>query len=200
MLDHIVVSARSLDEGGAWAEDHLGVPSEPGGRHPLMATHNRLLRLGAGEYLEIIAVEPDQPPPPHPRWFRLDRFTGAPRLTNWVARVDDLGTAIAAAPHGIGRATDLARGDLRWRMAVPGDGCLPFDDCFPGLIQWQGNLHPADRLPDRGCRLLELVLRHPDPDALGRALPLHDPRVEVREGAPGLSAIVRTPSGERELR
>jgi hypothetical protein len=199
VLDHIVVSARSLDEGRVWAEDQLGVATEAGGRHPLMATHNRLLRLGEGEYLEIIAAEPDQPAPPHPRWFGLDLFTGAPRLTNWVARVDDLDAAIAAAPAGMGRATDLVRGDLRWRMAVPDDGCLPFEDVFPGLIQWRGDLHPADRLPDRGCRLLELTLRLPDPAALAGAMPVSDPRVRVEVGVPGVSALLLTPSGERQL-
>jgi hypothetical protein len=198
-VDHLVVSAATLDEGAAWVEDFLGVPTAPGGRHPLMATHNRLLRLGDGEYLEIIAVEPDQPAPPHPRWFRLDRFAGAPRLTNWVARVADIDATLAAAPTGAGRATDLQRGDLRWRMAVPGDGRLPFDDVYPGLIEWQGDIHPAARLPDRGCRLRQLVLRHPEPEALDRVLPLRDPRVTIEEGAPGLSALISTPSGERLL-
>jgi len=196
-LDHLVVSAATLAEGVASVEELLGVPTEPGGRHPLMATHNRLLRLGTGEYLEIIASEPGEPAPPHPRWFRLDRFTGAPRLTNWVVRVDDLDRALAAAPPDAGRATDLARGDFRWRMAVPSDGCLPFDDLWPGLIQWQGSLHPAGRLPDRGCRLRNLILRHPQPEALARALPLADPRLVIEKGTPGISALISTPSGER---
>lgn len=198
-LDHLVVCAAALEAGAAWIGDLLGVPTEPGGRHPLMATHNRLLRLGPGEYLEVIATDPEQPAPPHPRWFRLDRFAGAPRLGNWVVRVADLDAAIAAAPPGAGRATDLARGDFRWRMAVPDDGCLPFDEVFPGLIQWQGGLHPADRLPDRGCRLEALTLRHPDPGALARALPLDDPRIAIETGAPGLSALISTPAGARRL-
>jgi len=199
VLDHLVVSAAQLEVGAAWIGDLFGVPTEPGGRHPLMATHNRLLRLGRGEYLEIIAAEPDQPAPPHPRWFRLDRFQGAPRLSNWVVRVADLDAAIVAAPPGVGRATDLARGDFRWRMAVPDDGCLPFHEVFPGLIQWQGGLHPADRLPDRGCRLVCLTVSHPEAGALSRALPLADPRISVVAGPPGLSARIATPGGERLL-
>lgn len=198
-LDHLVVSAPRLAAGAAWISELLGVPTEFGGQHPLMASHNRLLRLGPGEYLEIIAADPDQPAPPHPRWFRLDRFAGAPRLGNWVVRVADLDAAIAAAPPGAGRATDLARGDFRWRMAVPDDGCLPFDEVFPGLIQWRGDLHPADRLPDRGCRLEALTLRHPDPGALARALPLSDPRIAIETGAPGLAALISTPAGARRL-
>jgi hypothetical protein len=124
-FDHLVVSASTLEEGALAVEDRLGVPTEAGGRHPLMATHNRLLRLGDGEYLEIIAAEPDQPAPAHPRWFRLDSFAGPPRLTNWVVRVDALDAALRAAPPGMGRATELRRGDLRWRIAVPGDGLCP---------------------------------------------------------------------------
>ena len=45
-FDHLVISADTLGEGGAWVEEVLGVPTEPGGQHDLMATHNRLLRLG----------------------------------------------------------------------------------------------------------------------------------------------------------
>lgn len=198
-FDHLAVSASTLEEGALAVEGCLGVPTETGGRHPLMATHNRLLRLGDGEYLEIIAAEPDRPAPAHPRWFRLDQFAGPPRLTNWVVRVEALDAAMRGAPPGMGRATELRRGDLRWRMAVPGDGCLPFDETYPGLIEWQGTLHPAGRLPDRGCRLHELILRHPEPEALGRALPLVDPRIVIEKGAPGISALISTPSGERLL-
>ena len=123
-IDHLAVAAASLDEGTAAVEAALGVKLSPGGQHALMGTHNRLLGLG-DLYLEVIAVDPAAPPPGHPRWFRLDQFTGAPRLTNWVVAVDDLEGALAVAPAGAGQAVDLARGDLRWRIAVPPDGTLP---------------------------------------------------------------------------
>ena len=61
-----------------------------------MATHNRLLGLG-DLYLEVIAADPSAPRPAWPRWFDLDRFTGAPRLTNWICACDDLEAAVAAA-------------------------------------------------------------------------------------------------------
>ena len=44
-LDHLVVAARTLEEGAAWVEAKLGVPMAGGGKHDLMGTHNRLLRL-----------------------------------------------------------------------------------------------------------------------------------------------------------
>jgi hypothetical protein len=200
-IDHLAVSAALLDEGTAAVEAALGVRLSPGGQHALMSTHNRL--LGGGDlYLEVIAIDPGAPAPPHPRWFRLDRFAGPPRLTNWIAAVDDLDAALAGAPPGAGRATDLARGDLRWRMGVPGDGCLPFDDAHPALIQWLGGMHPAARLPDVGVRLRRLVVAHPQAARLQEALAgrLEDARLVIEAGAvKAMRAEFDTPGGARVL-
>jgi hypothetical protein len=46
-VDHVVVAARSLQEGVAWCEQTLGVSPGPGGEHPLFGTHNRLLRIAS---------------------------------------------------------------------------------------------------------------------------------------------------------
>ena len=194
-LDHLAVSAGTLEEGRAAVEAALGVPLQAGGAHEAFGTHDLLLSLGRSEYLEVIAVDPEAPSPGRPRWFRLDEFTGPPRLTNWVCRVADLG----AAPASVGTPMALARGDLRWRMAVPGDGRLPYGDCHPALIEWQGE-HPAPRLIDRGCRLGELVVRHPRARALAAALELDDPRVRVEVAdRPGLAARIDTAGGPRWL-
>ncbi|MEZ5777987.1 MAG: VOC family protein [Paracoccaceae bacterium] len=198
-FDHIAVSAMTLDEGAAAVGAVLGVALEPGGKHPRMGTHNCLLGLGPSEYLEVIAIDPEAAAPHHPRWFRLDSFAGAPKLTNWIARSNDLEAALAAAPSGAGRPVSLERGELRWRMGVPDDGCLPFDDAFPALIEWQGANHPAQRLPDRGCRLVRLEIAHPEDGMLRRALPVTDPRVVIVKGATALRATILTPGGERLL-
>ena len=200
-IDHLAVAAASLDEGTAAVEAALGVKLSPGGQHALMGTHNRLLGLG-DLYLEVIAVDPAAVPPDRPRWFGLDGFSGAPRLTNWVAGCDDLGAALAVAPAGMDRAVDMARGDLRWRFGGSGDGCLPFDDAFPALIQWLGAGHPAGRLPDAGVRLRRLVVVHPQAAALRAALGgrVADPRLVIEDGpAKAMSAEVDTPSGSRHL-
>ena len=200
-IDHLAVAAGSLAEGTAAVEAALGVRLASGGSHASMATHNRLLGLG-DLYLEVIAIDPAAVPPPHPRWFRLDQFTGAPRLTNWVVAVDDLEGALAVAPAGAGQAVDLARGDLRWRMGVPGDGCLPFDDAFPALIQWLGGGHPATRLPEAGVRLRRLTVVHPDADGLRAALGgrVADPRLVIEAGAvKAMRAEFETAHGPRHL-
>jgi hypothetical protein len=200
-LDHLAVACTALAEGVAAVEAALGVPLAPGGEHATMGTHNRLLSLGPQEYLEVIAINPAAPHPGRPRWFDLDRFAGGPRLTNWVAACDDIGAALADAPPGTGVPMDLQRGDFRWTMAVPDDGCLPFDGCFPALIRWHGAAHPARRLPDHGIRLTGLSLRHPQANALRTTLGAltRDPRLTVEQGPVGLRARFCTPDGDREL-
>ena len=199
-LDHIAVCGETLEAAAAHVAAALGVAMQPGGRHALFGTHNRLLGLEGGLYLEAIAVDPEAPPPGRPRWFDLDRFAGRLRLTNWICRVDDLEAALAALPPGAGRPVAVRRGDLRWRMAVPEDGRLPHDNLFPALIEWQGDLHPARMLAPSGCRLLRLVVRHPRAEEMAAILAgrIRGP-VAFEAGAPGLVAWFDTPGGARRL-
>ncbi|MDZ4134050.1 MAG: VOC family protein [Paracoccaceae bacterium] len=201
VLDHLAVSALTLDAGVGTIEDALGVSLAGGGQHPHMATHNRLLGLG-DIYLEVIAADPSAPHPAWPRWFDLDNFSGTPRLTNWIARCDDLGAELTASPAGAGVPVALSRGDYRWQMAVPKDGRLPYDGCFPALIQWQGPAHPARALPDTGLRLIQLEVAHPQAQALSAALVgrFTDPRVAFVAGqAKAMRAQFATPHGTRVL-
>ena len=199
-LDHIVIAGPTLEEATATAEAALGVAFGPGGRHAAFGTHNRLLGLDDGLYIETIAVDPDAPSPGRPRWFDLDAFTGAPRLSNWVCRTDDLDAELAHLP-GAGTPIAVARGDLRWRMAVPETGRLPFDNLCPALIGWQGDLHPSSMLAPSGCRLHRLILSHPEAADLSALLSprLAEPRVVFEPGPAGLRAEIETPHGLRVL-
>ncbi len=196
VLDHLAVAAADLATGRAVVEAALGLPLQAGGAHPRFGTHNLLMGLADGLYLEVIAVDPAAPAPDGPRWFDLDRFDGPPRLANWIARTDDL-----AALPGSGVVTDMARGDFRWQIAVPEDGRLPADGGQPTLIRWQGP-HPMDRLTIQPVRLIRLTIRHPDARALAaRVLPLCDDARLVYEtaAAPSLVAVFDTPRGQVTL-
>jgi hypothetical protein len=197
LIDHLVVTAATREAGAAHVEAALGQAMGPGGRHVAMGTHNRLLSLG-DPYLEAIAIDPDAPPPGRPRWYGLDARAGPPRLTHWALRVDDLEAAVAAWPEA-GRVLPFGRDGLAWRMAVPEDGRLPFDGCAPALIEWDG---PMPALPERGCRLARLMLRHPQAAALRARLGAltDDPRILVKaDAAPGLSARIDAPDGPKVL-
>ncbi|UWQ20634.1 VOC family protein [Jannaschia sp. W003] len=197
-LDHIAVAAATTEEGAVHLAASLGLPPGPGGRHAVMGTHNRLLGLEDGLYVEAIAPDPEAAPPGRARWFALDDFEGQPRLSNWVLRCEDLELVVAANPDA-GRILALERGPFRWRMAVPDDGRLPFGGCFPALMQWD-TAPPA--LPSSGLRLERLILRHPEADALRTRLGalVSDPRITVEPGpAAALAARFATPDGPRDL-
>ncbi|WP_306115521.1 MULTISPECIES: VOC family protein [unclassified Roseovarius] len=199
-LDHLAISAETLEEGRAYAEAALGVRLQPGGQHPHFGTHNVLLGLEDGLYLEVIAIDPTAPKPPYPRWFDLDRFAGTPRITNWICRANNLTAAVASYP-GAGRPVALERGDLRWQMAVPDTGILPYDGMFPPLIEWSGTAHPAQRLTASGCRLTRLMIRHPRAADLQSEISaeLADDRIAFEQGPCGFNAEFATPAGPRVL-
>lgn len=201
-LDHIAVVARSLEEGATYVEAVLGVQLSPGGKHPAMGTHNRLLSLGAHCYLEVISIDPEAPKPAHRRWFNLDTYTGHPRVMNWICRTDDLDAALAEAPPGSGRPMRLRRDDMTWRMGVTEFGRLPFDDAMPALIEWGSSPHPNKRLPDHGLALTRLDVFHPQAQELLKGFPAIGtmPEVSVREGPEKrLIATISTPLGNRIL-
>ena len=207
--DHLVLAARDLDIGAVWLEDRLGVRLTGGGKHARMGTHNRLLGLGEGLYLELIAIDPDAPSPVRLRWFDLDRPqllpADRPRLVHWVARSLDIRREAAVGGEDLGEILAMERGDYRWRITVPPDGHLPGSGLVPTLIQWDVPFHPADRLPESGCRLMKLEAFHPAPGriraslaALGLAA-----RLDVHpcggDELPQMVAYVRTPRGLVEL-
>ncbi|MDR7332765.1 VOC family protein [Roseateles asaccharophilus] len=186
-LDHLVVGAATLDEGVAWCECVLGVTPQPGGKHALMGTHNRLVNISGPRhprcYLEVIAIDPNAPLPGRPRWFDLDlpalreRLAQGPGLIHWVARVPNLDAALAYwRGEGVdaGEATAASRGNLRWRIALRADGRRLRREALPVLIEW-GDAHPTDTLPDQAVQLLDFDTRD------------------------GLRARLQTPRGEVEL-
>jgi len=207
--DHLVLAAHDLDAGVAWLEQRLGVALTAGGKHSRMGTHNRLLHLGESFYLELIAIDPQVPPPGRPRWFALDRqetlAADRPRLIHWVARSDDILRDVAASSEALGEILPMQRGDYRWRITVPPDGHLPGDGLVPTLIQWDVPFHPAERLPEAGCRLMKLEGFHPQPARITAALATLGlaSRLDVHscaaDEAPQLLAYIRTPGGLVEL-
>ena len=206
-LDHITVTAGSLEAGSALVSQVLGVAPQPGGEHPRMATHNLLLRLGDALFLEVIAVNRSVPPPARPRWFALDHLTpeSPPRLSTWVVRTPDIQTVSSAASEPMGPVEPMHRGALNWLITIPEDGSVPLDGVGPSLIEWHTDIHPASRLEDHGLSLDRLEIFHPHPERVSRlltSLQLDAPvRVLPAERGTGarLKAHIHTPWGVKVL-
>ena len=203
-LDHLVVAARTLEEGAAFVLERLGVAVQPGGRHERMGTHNLLLNLGGGVYLEVIAIDPNGITPSRPRWFGLDSLVleSDPKLMHWVARTDQIDALITASLEPLGVVHPMSRAAFEWRISIPDDGHLPGDGLIPTLIQWDVPTHPTAVLEDRGCKLEGLSGTHPNPERIRAALASLglEGALELHEGLePTLTARIRTPGGLRTL-
>lgn len=205
MIDHLVFATPELEAAIEDLEQRLGVRAAPGGRHSGRGTHNALLGLGSGAYLEIIAPDPGQPTPAGGLPFGLGGLD-RPRLAWWAARSTDIdGQVRRALERGydpgtvVGMSRERPDGvRLEWRLAL---GAWPAAaPLVPFLIDWGATPHPSAAAP-AGVRLLELRGEHPDPPSIQEllaALEVRLPVVEARD--PALVALLDTPRGRVELR
>ena len=204
-VDHIVYATPDLNRGVEEIEKLLGVRATPGGQHPGRGTRNALIALGPTAYLEIIAPDPEQPPPKEPRPFGLDALKES-QLIAWFVKSRDLerlrddairkGVPLGKVRSGTRRRPDGIQ--LSWKFTDPwapvGDGILPL------FIDWGESPHPA-LTAAKGATLVSLRAKHPDVRAV-RAMLRHlgvDFSVE-RGSLPALIAVIEGPRGRVELR
>lgn len=130
-IDHIVILVPDLPD----ATDRyrqLGFVVVPGGRHTTNGTHNALIGLSDGSYIELLSFY--EPTPASP-WWGLSRHGS--QLVDFCAQTDSLSDDVAAF-----RAAGIAMGDprpmgrvrpdgyqLEWVLSLPPDnlrGVVPF--------------------------------------------------------------------------
>eukprot|EP00927_Polykrikos_kofoidii_P022720 TRINITY_DN21131_c0_g1_i1.p1 TRINITY_DN21131_c0_g1~~TRINITY_DN21131_c0_g1_i1.p1 ORF type:complete len:227 (+),score=25.51 TRINITY_DN21131_c0_g1_i1:68-748(+) len=217
-LDHLVFVVDSLDEAINDFEDLTGVRPAVGGRHEKFGTHNALVRLGNGSYLEFLARDPeaaaevaDTP------WLGVDG--PKPRLSTWCCDVgcddgvldglvahlrecdtpDLFSTEISAMSR-----TKPDGSILSWRLAadrhlVP-TAELPMSGLVPFLIDWGAarDVRPGLNAPE-GCELVALRVYHPRPNEVIDALEhmgAHGLVIVEEDSVQRLVAILRTKRGE----
>ena len=136
-IDHIAITAPTLEAGAELVKNSLGVAPQKGGEHPRMGTHNLLLRLGDSVYLEVIACNPAADKPERPRWFALDEVNKntKAKVKTWVVRTEDIYSTLDACSERIGNVEPMSRGELNWLITIPEDGSLPINGGAPALIQ-----------------------------------------------------------------
>jgi hypothetical protein len=183
-IDHIVLGIADLDRGIAEMQRRTGVRAVPGGSHPGRGTHNALMSLGPGIYLEIIAPDPAQKI--EPQGFHM--LASMEKLTpiGWAVATDD-------APSLRGDLADLGikLGPLRpGSRTLPGGGTLNWvsfglpgaPELAPFFIAWgQGARHPSATAPG-GCKLKALALASPDATRLANIIDRLGLNVPVTRG------------------
>jgi Glyoxalase-like domain len=208
-LDHLSVIAPSLEEGVAHLRAQLDLELPFGRKHAHMSTHNHLLRLGGGVYLEVIATDPSAPPIAGPRWFGLDdhakvraEWDAGRRLRGWVASTDHFDRHLAKHASVYGEKRVFQGGSSSYFFAVAADGSLPRGGVAPSLIDRQGKSPSLPAEAELGCTLLSFELEHPaaaEIEELYRALGVAG-APSVREGeAFRYTATIQTPSGIKVL-
>jgi len=174
-----------------------------------MGTHNHRLRLGNSIYLEIVALDPKGVRPRRTRWFGLDDharvrsdWERGRRLRGWVANTEVIDAVLASHTAIFGEKVSLPATDPTFTFTIPADGSLPLDGAAPSIIDHRGDSSYVATIPDRGARLVSLMLEHPEPiriEALYRELVV-DGAPEVVPGSEvRYRAVIETPSGVKVL-
>ncbi len=122
-IDHIVIVLRDLDA-AVKSYEQLGFTVVPGGRHPV-GTHNALISLADGAYIELIAFYEGNPD--HRWWAPLQRGGG---LVDFCMQTDDLKddtTGLRSAGVKIDDPRPLTRTrpdgyQLKWVLSIPREG------------------------------------------------------------------------------
>jgi hypothetical protein len=201
MIDHLVYGVVDLQRSVTDIADQIGVTPTEGGRHIGRGTRNYLLGLSDSCYLEIIALDPDNPVAGGQHVpFGLDKLA-ADRLITWAIHPRDVDHALVAARrygadhgklHAMSRV-DANGTELHWTLAV-GDP-LPLSGLAPFLIDWQDSPHPASTGLEQ-AELDDLRVTAPDPDKITALLRDMKLRITAEPGdEPALHADISGPKG-----
>ena len=187
-LDHLLLAGPDLTVLAQLVEERTGLRAQRGGRHLGHGTHNALLGLGEGRYLELLAPDPGQD---GGGFSDMIAHLASPALHTWCARAgvaDDVARRVKAAgatPRRVPMQRQRADGvRLAWELVFV--DAHDYGPLVPFFIDWQGAPHPAAQLP-AGLELHAVTLEHPDAEGLGALL--------ARLG--GLPTGVRLQQGER---
>lgn len=203
-LDHIILGAPDLEDGIAMLEKRLGVRAIRGGQHLGHGTRNALVPLQGDTFLEVLAPDPDQPPPQRARWVGIDDVR-SPRLTGWAAKghrlqvlVDDVRQAVDLGQVLSGSRSNKDGTLLTWTFTDPytrvAGGIVPF------LIDWGETPHPS-KLAEPSATLNGFWAEHPDPAPVQRMLGVLGIDLPVRVGSsPTLVVDVTGPLGRIQFR
>ncbi len=202
--DHLILGVPDLQRSIEEFSERLGVVPMLGGRHESMGTHNAILPVRGGSYVELIAPDPTRPNPPLGIPWGLDKLD-APRLVTWAAATGDIDAAVERAQNAgfdPGTVVDMARATpegqrLTWRLTIPrklfADGLVPF------LIDWGSTPHPSGT-GEPLCSIEGFAAEHPDPESVQLMLRALGASLDVEQGSSArLRGSIIGPDGSIEL-
>jgi hypothetical protein len=203
-LDHIVFGVPDLESSVGSFAKALGATPTFGGRHDSIGTHNAILPLRGGHYLELIAPDPSCPNPPLAIPWGLETLKEA-RLITWAAATKDIDAAVEHAKNAgydpgtvIDVARDTPEGDrLNWRLTLSRESAA--DGLVPFLIDWGSSPHPSET-SEALCSIEGFAAEHPDPESVRTMLGALGVSLDVEPGAaPRLRGTLVGPKGSIEL-
>lgn len=154
MIDHLIIGAPTLEEGVEYVFKKSGLKAIYGGKHPGFGTHNALLGLGKGVYLEIIAPDPEQKID-GPLWMGLEKVSTS-KLISWAAKSSELESLCRLAKENDIDLGSIFPGQrmksdgqlLKWKLTDPRKMML--SGTVPFFIDWGNSPHPSNDLPSIG--------------------------------------------------
>jgi Glyoxalase-like domain len=151
-IDHVIYGTADLGAAATWFAHEFALPVVPGGRHDGLGTHNRLVLLGDGSFIEVLAVadreEAMRSPVGAAVCGAVERGDG---LLGWAVAVDDVGalaSRLGTSLSAVGRQGMAAR--LTGVAEALAEPCLPF--FIERLAPRFGRARNRWVELDRGCR------------------------------------------------
>ena len=162
-IDHIVIGSRTLEEGTEYIQDLLNVKLSPVGKHKIMGTHNRVLKLG-NLYLEVISLDRSIKNKIKDCWFGLKEnyvqevVLKKPNLISFVI------SSFSQENHldYYKKKIFVKREDFSWNFRRPKKSNLDrnlflYPDVFPSLIVWKSK-SPLQDMKENSLLFLELEI------------------------------------------
>lgn len=204
-IDHIVYCVDDMDEAIRFFQNEVGVSPIIGGKHIAKGTHNAILSVGQGCYLEILAVDAANSKVTSSRWMGVD-LVDRPTVTRWCLKSSSLhdDSMLLQRYNGeLGMVTaglrELPSGQLlKWQLSEPLSS--PAVDIVPFLIDWsESDSHPTFGLPV-DLALTAVTLYHPNPTLIQPLLDSLRCSYSIQQGADIRIAVTLIgPRGEVEL-
>lgn len=200
IVDHFMWAARDLDSACDEFENLTGVRPVFGGVHKGFGTHNSLVSLANGSYMEVLALDPEQQVD-HPIAQEIAELS-VPEILAFHIQRADLESAVAVLEKWnipVNGPFDLSRRRpdgklLEWRVLLPESP--QYKHAVPVFIDWMEAPHPSATAPT-GCELVHFEVGHPRRDELVKLYAALEVDIPVVQSSYAYAkAVLQTPKGE----